>query len=110
MTPRVWQRWPIRCVRRVYAYIRRVTLKEDVAADLAQDTVVAVLNHLSGLRQHDRFWPWVFRIANNGIRQHYREGIPPPASALPSLWTGSCRLAIARTPLGRVKSIVSLPK
>jgi RNA polymerase sigma-70 factor (ECF subfamily) len=58
---------------RVYAYIRRVTLQEDLAQDLTQDTLVSVLASVGTLEQVSRFWPWVFRIASNKIKQHYRE-------------------------------------
>lgn len=58
---------------RVYAYIHRVTLREDLAQDLTQDTLVSVLASVGTLEQASRFWPWVFRIASNKIKQHFRE-------------------------------------
>jgi len=58
---------------RVYAYIHRVTLRAAIAADLTQDTLVSVLESLGALKQTERFWPWVFRIATNKIHQHYRD-------------------------------------
>jgi len=57
---------------RVYAYIHRVTLNEDKSQDLTQETLVAVLQSIGTLRHVERFWPWVFRIATNTIRQHFR--------------------------------------
>jgi len=58
---------------RVYAYINRLTLDEDLAQDLTQDTLLAVVSSLGKLEHVERFWPWVFRIATNRVRQHYRQ-------------------------------------
>jgi RNA polymerase sigma-70 factor (ECF subfamily) len=57
---------------RVYPYLRRVTLDEHKAEDLTQETVFAVLKSLTGFGQAERFWPWVFTIATNFVRQHFR--------------------------------------
>lgn len=57
---------------KVYSYLNRVTLDPELAADLTQDTVVAVLQSIGGLKQQDLFWPWVFKIASNKVRQHFR--------------------------------------
>lgn len=57
---------------RVYAFISRTLTNEDGAQDLTQDTLVAVLRSLSTLRDRDQFWPWVFSIAANTLRQHFR--------------------------------------
>lgn len=65
LADKVWQR--------VYVYVHRVTLCEDLAADLTQDTLMSILGSLSDLRSSKRFWPWVFCIARNKIRQHYRQ-------------------------------------
>ena len=61
-----------RVSERVRAYLNRVTLDQERSQDLAQDTVVAVLESLGTLRNVERFWPWVFRIASNKARQQYR--------------------------------------
>ncbi|MBI4580102.1 MAG: RNA polymerase sigma factor [Planctomycetes bacterium] len=60
---------------RVHAYVCRVTLDAHKADDLAQDTVLAVLQSLGTLREAERFWPWVFRIATNNLRQQHRSGL-----------------------------------
>lgn len=59
--------------QRVYAYINRVTLNPETAQDLTQDTLMSVLGSLDKLEQVERFWPWIFRIATNKVRQHFRE-------------------------------------
>lgn len=58
--------------RRVYSYLRRLALDEHNADDLTQDTLLAVLKSMGGVRRHDRFWPWVYAIAANSLRKHYR--------------------------------------
>ena len=61
------------CVwKRVYPHIRRVTRDEHESEDLAQETLLRVLGSLGRLRRIERFWPWVFRITANTIRQHCR--------------------------------------
>lgn len=57
---------------KVYAYIHRITLDRERAEDLTQDTLVAILRSLDSLREVDRFWSWVFRIATNQVRDHIR--------------------------------------
>jgi len=56
----------------VSAYVNRVTLNRDKSEDLTQETLVAVLQSIGTLQHVERFWPWVFRIATNTIRQHFR--------------------------------------
>jgi RNA polymerase sigma factor (sigma-70 family) len=58
--------------RRVRAYVQRVVLREDRAADITQETMVAMLGSLGQLRDPKRFWPWVFTIASNKVRQSFR--------------------------------------
>ncbi len=68
---------------RVFAYINRLTLDEDLAQDLTQDTLLAMVSSLGKLEQIERFWPWVFRIATNRTRQHYRQAARHRMVALP---------------------------
>ncbi|MHC4797845.1 MAG: RNA polymerase sigma factor [Planctomycetota bacterium] len=57
---------------RVYPYINRVVLNEDTAQDLLQEIHKSIFESLDKLKRADRFWSWVFSIATNRIRQHYR--------------------------------------
>ena len=57
---------------RVYAHVNRVTLDAELAQDLTQETLLEVHRSLDRLREEDRFWIWVFRIASNKTRQHFR--------------------------------------
>jgi len=58
--------------QRVRAYLNRVTLNREQAADWTQDTILSVLAGLPDLRDVDRFWSWVFTIATNKARQQMR--------------------------------------
>lgn len=57
---------------RVRAFLNRITLNEELAGDLFQETVLEVIRSLNSLRQVGSFWPWVFRIASNKASQFYR--------------------------------------
>lgn len=47
---------------RVAGFCRRLTGETDSAGDLLQDTLVHALEKFSGLREIDRFRPWLYRI------------------------------------------------
>lgn len=55
---------------RLRAYIYRLTLDEDIAQDILQETMLKMLKFLNKLERADRFWPWLFRIAGNNLRDH----------------------------------------
>lgn len=57
---------------RVVRYIQRVLLDPETAEDLAQDTLVTMLESFQQLRQAERFWSWLFRIAANKTRDYLR--------------------------------------
>ncbi len=57
---------------RVCAYVRRVVLSDERAQDLTQETMVAMLSSRDQLQDPQRFWSWLFTIANNKIRLFYR--------------------------------------
>jgi len=57
---------------RLSAYIYRVTLDQDLTQDLSQETLLAMVKSIDSLNQAERFWPWLYRIAQSKIQQHYR--------------------------------------
>jgi len=57
---------------RLYAYIYRVTLDENLANDLLQETLLELVKSISKLRNVERFWPWLYKVAQSKIWQHYR--------------------------------------
>ena len=57
---------------RLRAYIYRVTLDHDLTQDLSQEALLQMVKSLGNLRKAERFWPWLYRIAQSKIRQHYK--------------------------------------
>lgn len=55
---------------RVFAY--RLTLRDDLAQDIVQESMLEMFKVLGKLKRADRFWPWVYTITYNKIRRHWR--------------------------------------
>ena len=58
---------------RLYAYVYRIVLKEHLAQDIVQESMLEMFKVLGKLERADRFWPWLRGIAFNKIRRHNRE-------------------------------------
>jgi RNA polymerase sigma-70 factor, ECF subfamily len=58
--------------RPVFSLIYRMVRDRELAADLAQDTFVKVLNHIDKYRPEFKFSSWLFKIANNVAIDHLR--------------------------------------
>ncbi len=54
------------------AYIYRLTLDHDLTQELSQEVLLQMVKSLSRLRKAESFRPWLYQIAQNKIRQHYR--------------------------------------
>lgn len=68
---------------RLRVYMLRVTLREDLAEEMVQETLLEMVKILGRLKSADRFWPWLYGIATNKLRHHYRsEQIHRRATAL----------------------------
>ncbi len=57
---------------RLYPFVLRTTLDRDAAEDIVQETLLAMLRRLGSLRDEERFWPWIYRIAWSKIRNRLR--------------------------------------
>ena len=57
---------------RLYPFVLRTTLNQDVTEDILQETLLAMIRRIGSLRDHRRFWPWMYRIAWNKIRDTFR--------------------------------------
>ena len=57
---------------RLCAYIYRVTLDHDLTQDLSQEVLLQMVKSLGSLKEAERFWPWLYRIAQSKIQQHYK--------------------------------------
>jgi len=58
---------------RLYAYVYRYTLADDLTNDIVQESILKMLEALGELREADQFWPWLNKIALNKIRLHHRK-------------------------------------
>jgi len=56
---------------RLLQYSIRLTLNEDLAQDIVQETILEMYKVFKKLKRPDRFWGWVYRIAFNKVRSHY---------------------------------------
>ena len=50
----------------------RLTLQEDLAQEIVQESLFEMFRVLNDLREAHRFWPWLYKIAINKMRLHYR--------------------------------------
>ena len=55
---------------RVYVY--RLTLQEDLALEIVQETLLEMVKIIGKLQKTDRFLPWLYGIATNKLRHYYR--------------------------------------
>jgi RNA polymerase sigma-70 factor (ECF subfamily) len=42
--------------------------------DVLQETLLALVERMHSVRRHDRLWPWLYRVAWNKVRDHFRQG------------------------------------
>lgn len=57
---------------RLYDHVKRITLDEQLAQDIVQETLLAMTRDFQSLRKVEGFWYWLSRIAINKARTHYR--------------------------------------
>jgi len=58
--------------QRLHPYFSRAVRDPHTAEDLLQDTLLTMIERLHGLRQAERFWPWIYRVAQNKIQDHFQ--------------------------------------
>ncbi|HML74915.1 MAG TPA: sigma-70 family RNA polymerase sigma factor, partial [Anaerohalosphaeraceae bacterium] len=54
------------------AYLYRMSLDYDLAEDLTQESLLEMVKSINDLREPNRFWGWLYRIALNKFHTHYR--------------------------------------
>jgi RNA polymerase sigma-70 factor (ECF subfamily) len=72
---------------RLYTYVYRYTLSDELTEDIVQESILKMLEVLNELKEADRFWPWLFKIALNKIfshrrSEHKRKTVSKPAAGL----------------------------
>ena len=55
---------------RLYAYIYRIVLRDDIAQDLVQESMLEMFKIIDKLEEAELFWPWLRGIGFNKIRHH----------------------------------------
>jgi len=57
---------------RLRTYVYRLTQRDDLAEEIVQESLLEMCKVLGKLKNDDRFWPWLYGIAINKLRRHYR--------------------------------------
>jgi len=57
---------------RLRTYVYRLTQRDDLAQEIVQESLLEMCMVLGKLKKADRFWPWLYGIAVNKLRRHYR--------------------------------------
>jgi len=57
---------------RLYEYTVRMTLDEQLAEDVVQESLMIMVQDIGILRDARQFWPWLMKIATNRVRNHHR--------------------------------------
>src|SRR5437867_7896649 len=57
----------------LYVYVFELVRDEQAALDIVQETFIAALRHLAGLREDDKFGSWLFGIAHQKCIQRWRK-------------------------------------
>ena len=57
---------------RLYPFVYRTTLNHDLTEDVLQETLLTMVGKVNRLRDNQRFWPWVFRIAYSKLQDNHR--------------------------------------
>jgi RNA polymerase sigma-70 factor (ECF subfamily) len=58
---------------RLYPFIFRTTQDRDATEDILQETLLTMLRRLGSLRDGQRFWPWIYRIAWSRVQDRVRD-------------------------------------
>ena len=57
----------------LYVYVFELTRNEQTSLDLVQETFIAAVKHLCGLRDDEKFGSWLFGIAHQKVIQLWRK-------------------------------------
>jgi len=58
---------------RLYPFVLRTTQDRDATEDVIQETLLTMLCRLDSLRDGQRFWAWIYRIAWSKIQDRVRD-------------------------------------
>jgi RNA polymerase sigma-70 factor (ECF subfamily) len=59
--------------KRIYGYFLKCTLSKDESDDLTQELFIRLMKYRKSYKDGQRFEIWVFQIARNMVKDHYRK-------------------------------------
>lgn len=59
----------------LFAYVRGIVRNAETAEDITQEAMLRAHRSVTTLKDHDRFIPWLYRIATNICRDHFRKNL-----------------------------------
>lgn len=71
--------------RRLYPFVFRKTRDHEQTQDMLQETMLAMILWLRSLRNVSSFWPWIHRVAESKVQEHFRSSHRGPATRLGTL-------------------------
>ena len=71
--PKAWEVLFRRYQLPLYVYVFELVRDEQASLDLVQETFIAAVRHLTGLREDERFGSWLFGIAHQRCIQRWRK-------------------------------------
>jgi len=57
----------------LYVYVFELVRDEQASLDIVQETFIAAVKHIDGLREDGKFGSWLFGIAHQKVIQHWRK-------------------------------------
>jgi RNA polymerase sigma-70 factor (ECF subfamily) len=57
--------------KRLYGCVHRFTLQDGLTEDIVQESILEMYRAFHKLKEAERFWDWLYRIAFNKVRSHY---------------------------------------
>jgi len=57
---------------RLRTYVYRITLDSDLTNDVVQECMLEMFRVLGKLNKKESFWPWLYTVALNKIKRHYK--------------------------------------
>jgi len=57
---------------RLQVYVYRLTQQHELSQEIVRESLLAMFKVIGKQREPDRFWPWLYGIATNKLRRHYK--------------------------------------
>jgi len=77
------------------------------AEDVLQETLLTMIERLDGLRRAECFWPWIFRVAQRKMQDHFRRQERWAAMKENARHESECRFLAAREEIGVLERMIA---